>query len=284
MDGILLINKPENWTSQDVCLKIKHLLHVKKVGHTGTLDPFATGLMVVTIGEGTKLGQFIEGLNKTYIATLKLGYYSSTGDTEGEIIKKEDIPSINKEEIKEIFKTFIGKQYQLPPMTSAIKINGKKLYEYAREGIDIERKSREIEIYSLELLSYEDGVITFISEVSKGTYIRTLGEDIALKLNTSGYLTSLNRIKVGRYNLQNAINIEDVNEDKIIPLDDCLSFIARYVIDDKKINLVKNGNPITINKDDEYLAIYDKSNHLLAVYHKDNDTYKCVRGFNRESL
>ena len=283
MDGILLINKPKDWTSQDVCLKVKHLLRVKKIGHTGTLDPFATGLMVLTIGEATKLGQFIEGLDKTYVAKLELGESTPTGDTETEVNERKEIPNLSKDDIKKIFASFIGKQNQLPPMTSAIRVDGKKLYEYAHEGIEIERKPREIEIFGLDLLDFDGKSIIFCAQVSKGTYIRTLGQDIAKALGTAGYLSALERLKVGRYLLKNAINIENVSESKIISIDEALNFMDRVTLFGEDYKLASNGAPLKLDIKSPRVAIYNKENELIGIYENKNGTYYCLRGFNREN-
>ena len=227
MNGILLINKERTWTRQDVCSKIKRQLHLDKVGHTGTLDPFADGLLVLTINKGTKIGQFIEALDKTYIAKIQLGIATDTLDKDGEIIEEKSIPNITKEDINNILVGFLGKQKQIPPKYSAIKVNGKKLYEYARENIEVEIKERDIEIFELEMLDFDGVNITILARVSKGTYIRTLGSDIAKKLNTVGHLVELSRIRVGRYDLNNAKKIIDVTQSDIISFSDALSFLKK---------------------------------------------------------
>ena len=190
MDGIIIINKEKEYTSHDVVAKVKKILNEKKVGHTGTLDPNATGVLPILLGKGTKLSKYLINHNKIYEATLKLGEKTDTADIEGKIIEEKDVKkeNLSEENIAKILQEFIGKSKQVPPMYSAIKVNGKKLYEYARKGQTIEIKPREIEIYAIELLNINNNEITFRVHCSKGTYIRTLCEDIAEKLETVGYM------------------------------------------------------------------------------------------------
>lgn len=280
MDGIILVDKKQTWTSQDVCSKVKHILHVKKVGHCGTLDPFATGLLIVLVKNGTKLGQFIELFDKTYIARLKLGVKTSSGDIDGEEIERKDIPNLNKEDIIKVLRSFIGKQSQLPPMYSALKVNGKALYKYAREGKEIERKPRDIEVYDIQFIDYSEDTITFMAHVSKGTYIRTLGEDIAEKLGTVGHLTDLRRTKVGKYLVNDACDVEEVSEERIIGFKDCLNFMEHVRVDIKGEQDVKNGKQIFINTKNDTVAIFNIKDELLAIYERANgNMFKSVRGF-----
>lgn len=186
MNGIIIINKPINFTSQDAVSKLKKILNVKKAGHTGTLDPLATGVLPVMLGNSTKLSKYLVEHDKVYRATIKLGEKKDTGDSEGKTIETSSKTVEDINEIKKVLKSFIGKQNQIPPMYSAIKVNGKKLYEYAREGIEVERKPREIEIYKLDFINFDkqNQVLEIEVNCSKGTYIRTLCEDIAYKLQT----------------------------------------------------------------------------------------------------
>lgn len=279
MNGILLINKEPTWTSQDVCSKVKRLLHVDKVGHTGTLDPFASGLLVLTINKGTKVGQFIEALDKSYIAKLELGKATDTLDKEGKIIEEKEIPNISKEDILNIFKSFLGKQKQVPPKYSAIKINGKKLYEYARENIEVEIKERDVEIFDLELMDFDGKNITFLAHVSKGTYIRTLASDIADKLGTVGHLVELERIKVGKYYVADAKKVNEINENDVIPLSKALNFLKKIVVDDKWAERVKNGYKLHLSVEEDIVCVYDSKSNPLAIYTRFEDNiFKSARG------
>lgn len=196
MDGIIIINKPSGYTSHDIVSKIRKNLNIKKVGHTGTLDPLATGVLPILLGNGTKLSKYLINHDKEYIATIKLGVKTDTGDIEGKIIEEKKYSECPENKIKEVLESFIGKQEQIPPMYSAIKVNGKKLYEYARKGESIELTPRKIEIYNIELLKIEQNTIKIKIACSKGTYIRSLCEDISEKLNTVGTMSELQRIKV----------------------------------------------------------------------------------------
>ena len=186
MDGLLIINKPKGYTSHDVVNVLRKSLNTRKIGHTGTLDPNATGVLPILIGTATKISKYLIEHDKTYIATIKLGEKTDTGDSEGNVTQQDlNFPNISCEQVKEVLKTFVGKQKQVPPVYSAIKINGKKAYEYARQGQDVELIPRDIEIYNIELIKLEEKEITFKASCSKGTYIRVLCEDIAEKLRNN---------------------------------------------------------------------------------------------------
>ena len=215
MNGIILINKEKGCTSHDVVYKVKKLTN-SKVGHTGTLDPNATGVLPLLIGEATKISKYLINHDKEYEVVLELGKKTSTADVEGEVIEEKEVPAKSLEEqyVKEIFKTFIGKQEQTPPIYSAIKINGKKLYEYARKGQEVKLEPRQIEIYDIELLNINktEKQISFRVQCSKGTYIRSLCEDIAEKLGTVGLMKELKRTVVGDFKIENAITVEELKE------------------------------------------------------------------------
>lgn len=211
MDGIILINKEKNYTSNDVVQIVKKIFN-QKVGHTGTLDPMATGVLPLLIGKGTLCSKYLINHDKIYVATLKLGVKTDTGDITGNIIQKKDVDGkcLDLENIKNILNSFKGIQEQIPPMYSAIKVNGKKLYEYARKGQKVEISPRKINLYNLELISVKNNEICFRVRCSKGTYIRTLCEDIAEKLGTIGTMCELNRKKVGDFDIENAITVEQL--------------------------------------------------------------------------
>lgn len=279
MNGILLVNKQNSWTSQDVCAKLKRTLHLDKIGHTGTLDPFAEGLLVLTINKGTKIGQFIETLDKTYVAKLTLGKATDTLDLTGEIINEKEVPTLTKQQIKDVFSSFIGKQKQIPPKYSAIKINGKKLYEYARENIEVEIKERDIKVYNIELIDFSNNEIVFLAKVSKGTYIRTLASDIANKLGTVGHLSALTRTTVGKYYLNDAKRVDEISLNDVIPLSKALTFMKHIKVNDDQIKKIKDGQKIVLDIDDELIYITDKNDNPLAVYgKKENGIYASVRG------
>lgn len=184
MNGIIIINKPKGLTSNDVVQKVRKIYGIKQVGHCGTLDPLATGVLPIMIGQATKISKYLVEHNKTYIATIKLGEKTETGDCEGKIIETKNVETYTKKEVQSILNSFLGETMQIPPMYSAIKVNGKKLYEYAREGTKIDIEPRKIIIYEIELISYKADEIKYKVKCSRGTYIRTLCEDIAEKLGT----------------------------------------------------------------------------------------------------
>ena len=209
---ILNINKPIGWTSFDVVKKIRFITKEKKVGHGGTLDPFAEGVLVIATGKDTKQLTEITGTDKSYIATIKLGQITNTLDTEGVIIEKKEIPSLNDDKIVKVLNTFLGETRQIPPMFSAKKIGGKRLYELARKNIEVKRESVLVDIKQIALLDYSTEKISFSVTSSKGTYIRVLGKDIAEKLGTVGYLKSLKRIKVGSFTITDSKSLNEFEE------------------------------------------------------------------------
>lgn len=275
MNGIIVINKPKGYTSHDVVAKVKKILNVKKVGHTGTLDPNATGVLPLLLNDGTKLSKYLIEHDKEYEVTLKLGIKTDTADSEGNIIEEKEVGSL--ENIEEILKTFIGKQEQIPPMYSAIKVNGKKLYEYARAGQEVEIKPREIEIYNIELLEINkiENELKFKVACSKGTYIRSLCEDIAQKLKTVGYMKELNRTKVGKFRIYEAITLEQLEENKnsikflkehIITMKELFESYEKIELNDRELEKFLNGVKIYTKKEDGLYNIYNKENYIgLAI-------------------
>ena len=216
MEGILVVNKPAGYTSHDIVSKIRKQLNIKKVGHTGTLDPLATGVLPILLGNGTKLSQYLMNHDKEYIATIKLGEKTESGDLEGKVIEQKAVPNFSKEQVQEVLANFKGKQNQIPPMYSAIKVNGKKLYEYARNGEMVVIEPREIEIYNIELVECDSKEISFKVQCSKGTYIRSLCENIAEKLGTVGTMSALKRTQVGEFRIENAISIDDIENEEVV--------------------------------------------------------------------
>ena len=283
MNGFFLIDKKEDWTSRDVVTKISHIFHERKVGHSGTLDPFATGLLVVSIGRATKANICLDGLDKEYIATLQLGGKTISGDKTNEIIETREVKSPNREEIERVFKELLGPQKQVPPMVSSVRYKGQKLYHLALQGIEVDRPARDINIYELELLDFTKDTITFRAKVSKGTYIRVLGEDIATKLGNLGYLTALRRTKVGPFNIEDAIDVSEVSEEHILDNYDVLSKVVPIVILNDKwavhashgVNLKENIYP-----GHGTILVADKNHMVIAIYKYVDGQYICQRGIN----
>lgn len=280
MDGIILINKPKGSTSHDVVNKTKHVFN-EKVGHTGTLDPNATGLLPILIGKGTKLSYYLINHDKEYEVVLKLGEKTDTADSEGQVIEKREVKDtmLDENNVIDSLKHFIGKQEQVPPMYSAIKIKGKKLYEYARKNIKVEVEPRQIEIYSIELsdINKTEQTISFKVKCSKGTYIRSLCEDIAEKLGTVGYMKELNRTQVGIFNITDSISLDELEDNKnnndflqkhLITIEKL--FIKLYKeneiqLNDKKLQLFLNGVKFSLNNPEGLYRIYDENNKFIGI-------------------
>lgn len=268
MNGIIIVNKSKNCTSNNVVNKVKHLLNCK-VGHTGTLDPNATGVLPLLLGEGTKFSKYLINHDKKYRATLKLGIKMSTADVEGDVIEEKAVDDaiFKSEFLQKVLKTFEGKQIQTPPVYSAIKINGKKLYEYARKNIEVEVPKREIIIYSINLVEFRqaENTIVFDVECSKGTYIRSLCENIAEKLNTVGYMLDLDRQQVGDFSIEQSVTVDEIelNRDNnewlknhVISLEQVLSESDFVVIPEKNVTKLYNGVKIDVDKPDGVYRLY----------------------------
>lgn len=281
MDGIILINKGKNCTSNNVVNKVKHILN-EKTGHIGTLDPSATGLLPILIGKGTKLSQYLINHDKEYEVELKLGIKTDTADAEGKIVDEREVPDniIEKENVLNVLNSFIGKQKQVPPMYSAIKVNGKKLYEYARKNVEVEIQARDIEICEINLntINKTEKTVAFTVKCSKGTYIRSLCEDIAKKLGTVGYMKELNRTKVGIFSIQDSITVEELEKystDKeklngyLIKIESIFSKIYgdnnKIKLDNRKLELFTNGVKLSYNVEDGLYRIYDVTSEFIGI-------------------
>ena len=282
MDGILIINKPKNYTSHDIVYKIKNIAN-EKVGHTGTLDPLATGVLPLLIGKGTLCSKYLINHDKTYQVELKLGEKTTTADSEGELVEEKDVlpEMLEEDKVKQVLKTFLGKQSQIPPIYSAIKVNGKKLYEYARNNQDVEIKPRNIEIYKIELIRIDkkEKIIKFEVKCSKGTYIRSLCEDIAQRLNTVGYMYNLNRTQVCDFDISNAISIEEIQKNEnskeilekhLITIEEIFDSKENIEVNNRKLQLFLNGVKLTYNKPDEIYKIYNKNKFIGTGVVKNN--------------
>lgn len=284
MDGIIIINKEKKWTSNDIVQKLKHTFH-EKTGHTGTLDPLATGVLPILVGRGTSLSKYLVNHDKEYIATIKLGEKTTTGDSEGDVIEKKLVTDemLNIEFVKNVLECFRGKQSQIPPMYSAIKVDGKKLYEYARSGKTVDVKPRSIEIFDINLISVKKDTREIVYKVwcSKGTYIRSLCEDIAEKLGTVGFMRELNRIRVGEFRIEQAVRIWDivgndsvVNEDIIknnfISIEKFFKEYKTLEFNDLKLFKFLNGVKVNVNLEDGIYRIYNKDIFVGIGIVKDN--------------
>lgn len=278
MNGILLVNKPVGITSHDLVQKARRKLKTSRIGHTGTLDPLAEGLMILTIGKATKILPFMSHYFKEYIATMQLGKRSDTLDCTGEILETRDFVMPDKDEIISVLNSFLGESEQLPPMYSAKKYQGQHLYDLARNNIEVERKSQRIRIREIEFLNTDSDKIVFRVLCSTGTYVRVLIEDIATKMGQIALMSGLKRTKIDRFDLKDAWQLDELNEE-IMPLDvyDVLNDHFYYEIDDPKD--VYNGKRIQLPNELPEMVMITKDKEILAAYEKAADGfYYCKRG------
>ena len=275
MDGIIIINKEKNYTSNDVVSIVKKITK-SKVGHTGTLDPNATGVLPLLIGNATKISKYLINHDKEYEVVLQLGVRTETADVEGKVIEEKEVTAemLNKDNIEEKLQQFIGKQEQIPPIYSAIKVNGKKLYEYARRGQEVELKPRQIEIYSIQLvgINEKEKQISFKVKCSKGTYIRSLCEDISKKLGTVGYMKELNRLQVGEFYIKDAVTISEMKEkieagnlENIITIEEIFKNNPQIQLEQEQIELYINGVKINTKKTNGVYRIYKPDGTFIGL-------------------
>lgn len=283
MDGIFNIYKEKGFTSHDVVAIVRRTIHMKKVGHTGTLDPDAEGVLPVCVGKATKLSDVIMDGRKSYRAMLRLGVTTTTEDASGEVLETKEV-DFNEDRIREVVASFIGKLEQVPPMYSAVKVNGKKLYELAREGKEIERKSRTIEVYDIRIRQFlPPDRVEFDVDCSKGTYIRTLCADIGKALGCGGHMAELLRTKTGTFSLENAIKLDEMKalaeqgkaEEALLTMEDALKDFPVVKVAEKSTKLLYNGGKIQEKyfiqkpaplKVGEIVAVYDFKDNLVGLY------------------
>lgn len=278
MNGIILVNKPYGYTSRDVVNILCKKFKTKKIGHTGTLDPIATGVLILCIGSATKLVEALTSDDKEYVATVELGTLTDTLDNTGNVIKEEKT-NVNVNQIKKALEKMQGVYEQEVPIYSAVKINGKKLYEYAREGINVDLPKRMVNIKSLELINnikYENNKTTFQirCHVSKGTYIRSLVNDIAHELGTVGTMTSLNRVKQGIFNISDSYTLEDIENDnyKLLSIKEALSNVKQVIVSGEALFKIKNGTRLENIYHSDKVLFLDEFNNEIALYKTlDND-------------
>lgn len=267
MNGIIIINKPKSCTSHDIVRNAKRILN-EKVGHTGTLDPNATGVLPLLIGKGTEISKYIINHDKTYEAELQLGEKTDTADSEGQVVETKAVSDeMLEEKIKQVLENLIGSQEQIPPLYSAIKVKGKKLYEYARNGENVEIKPRKIEIYDMKLISInqEEKIIKFQVKCSKGTYIRTLSESVAENLGTVGYMKELKRMQVGDFDLKDAITMEELEKNAskyIITIEKYFEELPKLNLSEHKKTLFLNGVRLSYDLEDGIYKIYEKEKFI----------------------
>lgn len=298
LHGILNVYKEKGYTSHDVVAKLRGIVGQKKIGHTGTLDPDAEGVLPVCLGKATKVCDLLTDKDKTYRAVLLLGKTTDTQDLTGEVLNESDTCFLNEKEVETAIQGFVGEYRQIPPMYSALKVNGKKLYELAREGKVIERKARTVYIREIRILSIELPRVTMEVTCSKGTYIRTLCQDIGEKLGVGGCMESLLRTQVGRFSLEDSKTLQNIQELKengsleqiLIPVDSLFEDYRRVQVDKKQEPLLYNGNMFymegqkDVPYDEEMVRVYDCDGKFVAIYryNAENNQYKIVKMFFNE--
>ena len=284
--GIIVIRKENGFTSHDVVAKLRGILHMKKIGHTGTLDPDAVGVLPVALGKGTKLVDLITDKEKTYEAVLRLGITTDTQDMSGTVLEEKPV-NVTEQQVRETIAGFVGEQLQIPPMYSALKINGKKLYELAREGKTVERKARPVCFYQIEVLDIQLPVVRIRVACSKGTYIRTLCHDIGQKLGCGGCMEQLLRTRVGRFSLEESHTLSEVEQAVadgtvckwIYPVENVLAEYPKIQADPYGDRLLQNGNPLSENLVDEqhkegWVRMYASNGNFTGIFQWDEKKKK----------
>ena len=275
MDGFLNLNKPKGITSFTAVEEVRRRLKEKKAGHAGNLDPNATGVLVIGLGKATRFLPYITDVEKEYIATIKLGVLTDTLDASGEVMDKKDVPPVDRAQLEEVLRHFIGEIEQTPPAYSAVKIEGKRLYELAREGVLVNPKPKKVTIYEIELLDLGEDEFRIRAVVSKGTYIRSLARDIAVRLGTYGIVKDLVRTRIGHFTLEEAVDLDDPDlEKKVIPPDEGLIHLGEVVLKEKAAWYFRNGNRVGVSgilsrsknvRSFEYVRVYDESGEFIGV-------------------
>jgi tRNA pseudouridine55 synthase len=282
MEGVLLLNKPKGMTSHDCVFKVRKLLREKRVGHTGTLDPDVTGVLPICIGRATKIAQFLTSETKAYEGEVTIGYSTTTEDASGEVVERKEVDrSISRQEIEQVLHSLTGTIQQTPPMYSAVKVNGKKLYEYARQGIEVERPVRTITIRKFELLTTKDTftgpTVSFRFRVycSKGTYVRTLAVMIGEKLGFPAHMSDLQRIASGHFKLEDCVSLQEIEErvaqgtmdEVLLSIEEALRDFPKIIVNEENAEKVKNGGFLyNNNRNAPYFTVFDESGHCLAIY------------------
>ena len=283
LNGVVVIDKPMDWTSMDVCAKLRGVFGEKRVGHAGTLDPMATGVLPVFVGRATRAVDFVNEGEKEYIAQLRLGLVTDTQDTTGNVLEQHNLPSDAHAKLEEILPRFTGEIAQIPPMYSAIKIRGRKLYDLARKGVEVERKPRPVTIHALEILEGEGSDFTLRVVCSKGTYVRTLCHDMGKALGCGGTMAGLRRTRVGQFTQENAVTLEDLTAAKdpaayLRGVDSC--FDAPCVtIDALALKRALCGNPFPLEAEPGEYKVYDPDGAFLLLGKCDGKECKIIKSF-----
>ena len=283
MDGIVIVDKPAGWTSQDVVSKLRGVLHTKRIGHGGTLDPMATGVLPVFVGRATRAVEFFEHAEKTYEATLRLGIATDTEDITGTVLEEKPV-SVTEEQLLQVVEKFRGEIFQIPPMYSAIKINGQKLCDLARKGKQVERTPRKITIFALELLSFADNTAKLRVHCSKGTYIRTLCKDIGEALDCGGCMESLRRVTAGEYAISQAVTMETlVNAEDpaafLLPTDSLFAGYPAVTLTEKQTLRCRNGNAFSVTLEPGTYRAYSPEGEFLMLAKAEDGVMSTIKSF-----
>lgn len=277
ISGVLLLDKPIGFSSNQALQKVKWLFQAAKAGHTGTLDPLATGVLPICLGEATKFAQYVTDADKTYIATVKFGQTTTTGDAEGEVLTEQPV-NFDSKKLATVCDGFVGEITQIPPMYSALKFEGKALYEYAREGVEIARQSRVVRISSIQIQTFENEVAVITVSCSKGTYIRTLAEDIGAKLGCGAHLIGLRRTETAGYLIQDAITLDDLEalitktqpeslNGLVLPMDSAIAYLPKLILNADAAHYLIQGQSIWQSGEipEGELRLYDEDNQFLGL-------------------
>ena len=283
MNGIVIIDKPAGWTSQDVVSKLRGVLHTKRIGHGGTLDPMATGVLPVFVGRATRGVEFFENAEKTYEAVLRLGITTDTEDITGNVLEEKTV-SVTREELEQALEAFRGEIQQIPPMYSALKINGQKLCDLARKGKEVERKPRTIQIYKLECLDFSGKQVHLRVRCSKGTYIRTLCKDIGESLGCGGCMESLRRTAAGSYNIEKAVPLKELVESTqpeifLMPVDSMFTQYPAVTLTAKQELRCRNGNSFSVSLDAGTYRVYDANGEFLMLAKVEENVMSTTKSF-----
>ena len=283
MNGIVIVDKPAGWTSQDVTARLRRVFNTRRIGHGGTLDPMATGVLPVFVGRATRAVEFFEHAGKTYEATLRLGITTDTEDITGTVLTEQEV-SISEDDFLGVLPKFRGKIQQIPPMYSALKINGQKLYDLARSGKEVARQPREIEIFELTCLAFSGNTARLRIACSKGTYIRTLCKDIGEALGCGGCMAALRRVAAGEYRIGDAVALDtlletDTPEQFLRPVDSMFAKYPAVTLTEKQSLRCRNGNAFSIALDDGTYRVYDQNGEFLALSKAENGVMSTIKSF-----
>ncbi len=283
MNGIVIVDKPQGWTSQDVTARLRRVFNTRRIGHGGTLDPMATGVLPVFVGRGTRAVEFFEHAEKIYETVLKPGITTDTEDITGTVLTQQEA-SLTKEQVEAVLPRFRGEILQVPPMYSALKVNGKKLYDLARKGVEVERQPRPITVHELTLLGMDSEGIALRVHCSKGTYIRTLCKDIGEALGCGGCMASLRRVQAGEYTAGDAVPLETLLETEnpeqyLKPVDSMFAGYPAIALTPKQEQRVRNGNAFSCNMEAGTYRVYSQSGEFLALSQVNSGVMSTVKSF-----